>query len=199
MIRYEIGLTPSQQELVKYSLDYTIARYKVAWVPPGWQRSKVLRVARQVYGILAVQQHSWKRKKDWREVITYRSVFVPPQNISATQHAVDTGAFEKAINEDHLPILRVVYERQEELRHVYGVQQYPRFYPREVAHLAGVTPDQARDHLFGLVGLLAISINDVRTERSYNSINSIHVRNSNKLAWFVPASRLGTIDDVLSF
>ncbi len=156
------------------------------------QPYQVRRLTHELMGILGVATKVTKSEREW-----YSGYYVDPLNEEALEtanisglilvedwHRWSYGPFRKILEQGDLGILSAVWERDKELRRLHGPFWTPAFHATEVAKLAGVEPQVAREAIPRLVGLLARK--------------SIFTRPTTRDHWFVPAARRRDVEGVLA-
>ena len=121
-------------------------------LPKPLETETVHRIARGLYGVIGVYDIGYCGNK--HPIYGY---FVPDPLHETVNIALSTGTFSVEINEENLPILRTLYERDRELRQQFRMSWNPRFHPTEVARLTDRSKEEARQGLERLIGILAVA------------------------------------------
>lgn len=197
MITYEYTLTPTQLDLVAHVVECTnMAHLEIRMGPSGWTMDKTYRVARATYGIIGVNYREFEQKGTGYLVDQYLGYIMPVQNAEASFEALQTGVFRKEITEGDLEVLRMLFEKNSEIR-TKGRRGLIRFYPSYVARVLGIGADRAREHLSNLTGLLGMSLINRQRWGQGTGYPALLAKKSSRISWFIPACRFDTIDELL--
>jgi hypothetical protein len=199
-IKYSIELNEDQLKLLSV-LDYDILpSFSIS--PPdidklGWSKSKARRVVRSLYGIFAIEEEEpWHFYKKTQKTV-YRHFYIPSENIQPVKDALGgDGRFRGEVETEDLPVLKTVYERDRELKTLYGHGWNPRFFEAEVAKRANMSKGKTRKGLDRLVGVLART--NLREWKRVLMDNKYELIMLHRPQWFLPKARIPQADKILN-
>ncbi len=168
----------------------------------GWTDSRINKVVRSLYGILALAErpHTMRiegRLYRWRRI---DHIYVPEENREAVDIALKTnGLFGKEVENEDLPVLKSVYDRNKELRGQYGNWLSPRFHVSEVARRTRREKADTRNSLTRLVGILAKTTIRAKKELGApeDSGGSNEMYSDSMHRWFLPPARVKDAEKIL--
>ncbi len=150
------------------------------------RNSRATGVVRRLYGIIGFEKCFGSRG------FYFHNFLIPEVNEDPVKEAIGTGVFSKEFPEEDLDILRVIYERNEQLRELGIKRRHPLFYASEISKLSGAPYKDVKDSLFRLVGLLGLCFE----ERSRLSDGEVAVYSTKR--FMVPRAREDLILNLLN-
>ncbi len=150
----DLGLAAFAHLLSHHPIDPAYVDGSGKPISPSLKNSTVHHIARSLYGIIGPSES--RGNSNNRHPIN--GYFIDPSLHKDANDALRNGVFHGEVNEENLPILKTLYERDKELRQQFRMAWNPRFHPTEVGRLIDRSKEEARQGLERLTGILAMAL-----------------------------------------